>query len=188
MFDQSFLVVDSTMFARAASREASYRVGQNGNQLQSALKISLEGPSQEQALYTSNDGYNWKELPSITEDGVVKAYTKDIGYFKLGPKTIIVPTTTSIYSNYPNPFNPSTTIIYDIGFADGPDQRTKLVIYNLLGQHVRTVLDRRVAIGRHKIKWNGLDDRGVPVASGIYFVRLTTEARRSETRKVMLLR
>ena len=60
------------------------------------------------------------------------------GYFKLGPKTIIVPEQTNIHQNYPNPFNPTTTIMYDIGLLDGLKQRVSINVYNLLGQHVTT--------------------------------------------------
>ena len=78
-----------------------------------------------------------------------------MGYFRLGPKTIIVPGETNLHQNYPNPFNPTTTIIYDVGFNEGPYQRVNVAVYNLLGQHVRTLInEQRILAG---ILFAGMD-------------------------------
>jgi len=71
-------------------------------------------------------------------------------------------------SNYPNPFNPSTTISFRIPEA----QDVKLIIYNERGQFVRTLLSRSLHSGNHEVVWQGLDQKGRPVASGLYFYRL----------------
>ncbi len=68
-------------------------------------------------------------------------------------------------SQYPNPFNPTTTIALDLPHAAD----VRLRIYDLRGALVRTLLDERLATGRHEIPWNGTDDRGAAVASGVYF-------------------
>jgi hypothetical protein len=68
-------------------------------------------------------------------------------------------------TQYPNPFNPATTIALDLPRAGD----VSLKIYNLRGALVRTLLDERLAAGRHEIVWNGTDDRGAAVASGVYF-------------------
>jgi flagellar hook assembly protein FlgD len=116
------------------------------------------------------------------------AYTEKMGYFRMGPKTLIVPGQTALQQNYPNPFNPVTTIAYDLGFVDGPLQRVSLNVYDILGRNVKTLVNEQQSIGRYRLKWNGKDQNGVPVASGIYFVHLLTDVGRSQTKKIMLLR
>ncbi len=79
-----------------------------------------------------------------------------------------VPTGFSLLQNYPNPFNTSTTIRFAV---DRPG-RVTLTVYNALGQRVKTILDRRVGGGEHVVRWSGEDDRGRPVGSGVYLLRL----------------
>ena len=78
------------------------------------------------------------------------------------------PTEFSLLQNYPNPFNPTTNIRYDIaenGIAN-------LVIYNMLGQEVRSLVSGNQQVGRYEVEWNGLDNAGQPVATGIYVYHL----------------
>jgi len=73
--------------------------------------------------------------------------------------------------NRPNPFNPSTTIVYylpDVGYQPA---EVEIVIYNLLGQKVRTLVKERKYPGEHRVSWDGKDDQGNDLASGIYFYR-----------------
>jgi hypothetical protein len=78
-------------------------------------------------------------------------------------ETVGIPSTFALHQNYPNPFNPSTTISYDLPVR----ARVKLVIYNLLGQEVATLVNGEQEPGRYNVKF---DARGLP--SGIYFYRL----------------
>jgi len=71
---------------------------------------------------------------------------------------------------YPNPFNPSTTIQYRIGTAGS----ASVVVHNAAGQVVRCLVKNNHAAGTHEVIWDGKDESGRPVASGTYFVRLTT--------------
>ena len=84
----------------------------------------------------------------------------------------------------PNPTSGSTWISFDIPDHSGP---AHLVIYNVRGQLVRNVLDGPVERGRHEENWNGTDERGQHVASGVYFARLLVDGRSSD-QKVMVLR
>ena len=85
--------------------------------------------------------------------------------------------------NYPNPFNPTTTISYNLP-ASG---KVKLGVYNLRGQLVRTLVNEAKSAGDHKVVWDGKDERGNTMSSGIYFYRLDT-GKHSETRKMMLMK
>jgi hypothetical protein len=91
--------------------------------------------------------------------------------------------TIKLEQNYPNPFNPSTAITFELPRA----QVAELVIYNSLGQEVATVLSGKQRQGTHVVYWNGLNKLGQPVASGLYFYRLTTDTF-TKTRKMLLIR
>ena len=76
-----------------------------------------------------------------------------------------------LHANFPNPFNPSTTIRFET-----PEiSRVKLTVFNLLGQQVVTLTDRQLAAGEHTIKWNGQNEAGETVSSGIYFYRMDAQ-------------
>ena len=90
---------------------------------------------------------------------------------------------TGLMPNYPNPFNPSTTISYSLAQA----QPVKLGIYNLRGQLVRALVDDTRDSGSHSVVWNGTDDNGRPVASGVYLYRLET-ANQTLTRRMVMIK
>ena len=75
----------------------------------------------------------------------------------------------ALHQNYPNPFNPVTTIAFDV-----PEQSDVLVeIYSVTGQRVKTLVNQNVDAGFHKIMWNGTNDAGVGLASGMYIYRIS---------------
>jgi hypothetical protein len=82
-----------------------------------------------------------------------------------------IPTTYGISPNYPNPFNPTTTIKYQLPQSS----EVELLIYNVLGQKVKTVLDQRVEAGYHSVEWDGRNDMGMQVGSGIYIYRFRAD-------------
>ncbi len=86
--------------------------------------------------------------------------------------------------NFPNPFNPSTTIRYQLPISSN----VKLVVYNLIGQEVRTLVDAAVQpSGAYEVTWDGRDNRGTAMGSGVYFYKLITRAQ-TFTRKMILLK
>lgn len=90
---------------------------------------------------------------------------------------------TSISGNFPNPFNPSTIIEFNLATA----ARARLEIYNLKGQLIKTLANTELQSGKHRLEWNGKDESGRKVSSGLYFVRLTHEGI-SYNRKMMLMK
>jgi len=101
-----------------------------------------------------------------------------------------LPENYSLGANYPNPFNPATTIPFQVGgsqFMVHSPVHTSLKIYNILGQLVRTLVDEEKAPGNYKAIWDGKDNSGKEVGSGIYFYQLRTEEY-TATKKVVLLR
>jgi flagellar hook assembly protein FlgD len=85
--------------------------------------------------------------------------------------------------NYPNPFNPSTTITFEIPARS----HVNLSIYDIQGRPVRTVTDRVMPEGPQEVVWDGRDELGKGVSSGVYFCRLTA-LDRTLTRKMVLIR
>ena len=82
-----------------------------------------------------------------------------------------IPENFSLEQNFPNPFNPSTVINYTLPQSANLIN-TRLEIFNLLGQKVRTLVDTRQASGTHAVQWNGTNDSGKLLASGLYVYRL----------------
>ncbi|MCC7431207.1 S8 family serine peptidase [bacterium] len=89
----------------------------------------------------------------------------------------------TLSQNFPNPFNPGTEIIFILPKRE----KAKLVVYNILGQVVRTLFDEVGKFGKNSVFWNGTDERGNLVSSGIYFYQLKAE-NFSETKKMILLK
>ena len=85
--------------------------------------------------------------------------------------------------NYPNPFNPTTTFEYALPLQS----RVTVTIYNELGQSIRTLVNTTQPAGSYSVTWDGRDDRGRSVASGVYFYRLTTD-QLVQARKMVLLK
>jgi flagellar hook assembly protein FlgD len=88
-----------------------------------------------------------------------------------------------LFQNYPNPFYPITTITFDLH----TESNVELVIYNVEGKRIKTLVNGQQRVGVHEIPWNGLDDSGNRVASGVYLYRLKTRET-IQTKKMILLR
>ena len=99
------------------------------------------------------------------------------------PTQETIPNELELLPNYPNPFNPSTHIMFSIP----KDQHTQVIIFDILGKKVRELVNGTMPAGRHTITWNGRDDSGKQVASGIYFYILETPSQRL-TKKMILSR
>jgi hypothetical protein len=92
-----------------------------------------------------------------------------------------------LYQNHPNPFNPSTTIPFTVPGAGGSRRNVFVAIYDVDGSLVKTLANGALAAGRHEAFWDGRNERGESVASGIYFVRLSSGSFEA-ARKLVLLR
>jgi len=85
--------------------------------------------------------------------------------------------------NFPNPFNSSTSITVRLPL----DAQIRLEIYNVLGQRIRTLIDGRYQAGVHTYSWDGTDNSGSKVPTGIYFYRLTESGKPLNTKKMIVL-
>ncbi|MCK4404175.1 MAG: T9SS type A sorting domain-containing protein, partial [candidate division Zixibacteria bacterium] len=90
-------------------------------------------------------------------------------------------------ANYPNPFNPVTRIQYTVGGSQTHPLPVTLRVYNVLGQVVRTLVNERKERGTYEVIWDGKDESGDEVASGVYFYKLQAEGF-SQTKKMVMMK
>ena len=100
---------------------------------------------------------------------------------EIGEETPVIET--KLIGNYPNPFNPETTI----SFSTSKKENVEIIIYNIKGQKVITLTNEIYDEGKHIITWNGSDDNNQKASSGIYFYRMRTEDK-TQIRKMILLK
>jgi len=90
---------------------------------------------------------------------------------------------TELEGNYPNPFNPTTTINFSLKTAE----KTLLEVYNIRGEKVRTLVDGELQADYHSIVWNGKDNSGKKSASGVYFYKMKAGSYQ-QTKKMILMK
>jgi len=89
---------------------------------------------------------------------------------------------TCLQGVYPNPFNPSTTISFSVSEDNSP---VKITIYNIKGQKVRCLVQENFPCGEYKIIWDGLNDHGTIVSSGVYFAEMRTPGYRKQVKLLL---
>lgn len=104
-------------------------------------------------------------------DGEVEDYQIEIKEWVNVSEELVIPDQFELYQNYPNPFNPVTEIRFDIPHS----VFTRLEIYDLRGRIVRTLVSETRQPGQHSVVWDGKDDNGMMVSSGVYIYSLTTD-------------
>jgi arabinogalactan endo-1,4-beta-galactosidase len=137
-------------------------------------------------FYWEPECYNWAGYQLGAWDPVTKRPTVALDAF-LGMNATSVNKEKNILfydlNIYPNPFNPSTTIRYTLSARS----QVSLVVYNLLGQKIRTLIDEERNAGEFSIPWLGNDDAGRKVVSGVYFIRMIVGSI-SKTQKIVLVK
>ena len=127
------------------------------------------------------EGYDDLTIEDITvlEDETV---TVD---FILGPTGVddIVPEVAGLLVNFPNPFKSTTIINFSV---ENSDKNTTITIYNLNGQKIKTLVNKKLNAGMHQAVWDGTTDTGKPVGSGIYFYQLNFNNKPILTKKMIL--
>ena len=114
------------------------------------------------------------------QTGLYRIFSTDPSDWEAANATL--PVASGLEPNYPNPFNSSTQIPYRVS-GPGP---VRLVIYNVLGQPVRTLVDEIQAAGAYQVSWDGRDHRGARIANGVYLYRLQAGSL-SQVRKMLVL-
>ncbi len=124
--------------------------------------------------------YHFKPTSEITEFEIM------VGESNVIQERIaqIVPQDFALEQNYPNPFNPTTTI----PLALPKSAQIKVTVYDILGKVIKSVYNGVAEPGRHYFQWDGSDNSGKRVASGLYFYRLDIEGREGFTKKMVLMK
>jgi hypothetical protein len=150
------------------------------------------GPSWNSSLKVTVDTTQWPTSGGgsigmdFTDASGSVAWTPIFYKGALDVKDVDTPTKPTVFSlaqNYPNPFNPKTMI----RFALPKDSWVKLEVYNILGQKVKTLVDEKLAAGVKEIEWDGKDNKGAEVASGIYFYKIKADSF-SDVKKMVMLK
>jgi flagellar hook assembly protein FlgD len=94
-----------------------------------------------------------------------------------------IPDQTILFQNYPNPFNSQTVITFQIKTA----AKVKLEVYNLLGNKIQTLVDEDIGAGYYSESWDGKDENGLQVSTGIYFYRLRAN-NYTQTKKLLIIK
>ena len=130
--------------------------------------------------------YNGKE-PSIGKNSTgsykILAITSDVAV-GVDKNRLEIPTSFGLDQNYPNPFNPTTIIQYRLK----EPTEVKLIIYNILGQKVITLVNHQQLAGNYSVQWNATNEYGSRVSTGIYFYRLVAGNKFTEVKKMILLK
>jgi len=105
--------------------------------------------------------------PAMVRDFIIRAVGR---YQPDDPSFGMIPRQFQLYGNYPNPFNPATIIGYDLPVS----APVKVDVFNILGQHVRTLVDETQSAGHYEVVWDSRDSQGRIVTSGVYIYRITT--------------
>ncbi len=125
----------------------------------------------------------WYELYVVRQDGSPDGFEEKVG-FELASVTTGGRLVTHLFPPSPNPFRGETVIMHDIAADVGPP---RLMIYDVSGRVVKTFAGTPEKSGRHEVTWDGTNDSGQRVVSGVYFCSLETGEKR-ETRRIVLLK
>jgi len=118
-------------------------------------------------------------IPGRFEHNIVRLDVKNLGDDEQQNQVPLF----KLNRNYPNPFNPTTTISFSLANKG----KVELTIYNVKGQKVKTLCKGAMEAGEHSMIWNGKDNSNNPVSSGIYFYKLKSAGNES-THKMLLMK
>jgi hypothetical protein len=139
--------------------------------------------SREVAIVPDMDGNNSFEIIMGGKEGNVALLSGGTLATSVGENSNQFPDKFELGQNYPNPFNPSTTINISLPVLSD----FTMTIYDLLGKEVKSFVFERVPAGVHSAVWDGKDNVGTAVSTGVYFYRLNASSF-SSTRKAVLIR
>jgi hypothetical protein len=152
----------------------------NGSDAASAIAVDDSGN-----VFVTGSSYN-----NLTfTDYVTIKYVQSPSDVKDETESSEKPVAYELSQNYPNPFNPSTTIHYTVHSPRSTVHssiHTTLKIYNVLGEVVRTLVDEPKEIGDYSVQWNGMNDKGEQLSSGVYFYQLKVGENVSAKRMMLL--
>jgi len=147
----------------------------------SAYPITISWNVKDGSTYTLKDGASLKQS-LIGEGKLVLSKPVSSLFIEVSNKGEL-PTEFSLSANYPNPFNPSTKFV----LAVPKTAVVEVVVYDILGRKVKSLLNEEKSAGYHTIEWNGLTEENTSAPSGVYFVRMVSD-KFSAVRKIMMMK
>jgi hypothetical protein len=158
--------------------------------------IWTEGPVTDSRIVFFGFGFEAVNRPSSDESQITRSQLMRLVLDYLDgitgiddPETsdgAVIPRAYALNQNFPNPFNPQTTISYDIPESVGKGVHVTVSVYNLRGKKVKTLVDSWKERGRHSVQWNGRNEQGEKLTSGVYLYRLEA-GDFTETRKLLIV-
>ncbi|TFG96930.1 MAG: T9SS type A sorting domain-containing protein, partial [Calditrichales bacterium] len=160
---------------------AGENIIEQGRKIKVSASLEASGELSEQANDPTGNTSVWGSDTAEPFSYIVKEVTT--GIVDKGQEAYKTPGQIHLYQNYPNPFNPQTTISYDLPEA----MAVRLTLFDILGKEVATLVESYQGAGQHHVVWNGNDQWGKPVSSGIYLYRLQA-GNESQIAKLILSR
>jgi hypothetical protein len=154
----------------------SYSVYRDGEVVATGVIVTM-------VMMTLPNGNYCFNITAVYDGGWESEWSDDAWVTVTESNNILIPVRTELTGNYPNPFNPTTTI----KFALKEDSDVSIKIYNIKGAVVRTLIDGEMKATYHEIIWDGKDNTNKSVASGIYFYKMKAE-KYTSTKKMILMK
>jgi hypothetical protein len=156
---------------------SAWQVGQEGLHIVFAGAQEVSGPGELLRVYPGVGPDKVQLTRASFNDGRIaaQATARTSGY--AAPETFV------LHANMPNPFNPETTIRFELPHGSV----VKLEVFDVLGQRVRTLVAQELSAGMHQVVWNGRNESGAPVGNGLYLYRLEA-GDFAQMRRMMLLK
>jgi len=150
---------------------------------------SPEGDGSDPSNWETNDGVtvNGQDSDGGPIQGTPGAQNSVLDVSLSVAEAPTLPRSCALTPNYPNPFNPTTTVGFVLSEKEA-GLKVTLVVYSVRGEVVTTLVDRKYQSGVHAVPWNGCDDDGMEVSSGIYFVSLQLEGQPFDTRCMLKMK
>ena len=126
---------------------------------------------------------NYYRIAVVDHAGNISEYSAVVEAAVLSIVEIMVPEIFALHQNYPNPFNPTTQIRYDLP----EDQFVSIVIYDVMGRKIRSLMNTSQTAGFHSVRWDAKNDIGEGVAAGMYIYTIQAGEFRA-TKKMVLLK
>ncbi|MBC8197112.1 MAG: T9SS type A sorting domain-containing protein [Candidatus Marinimicrobia bacterium] len=187
-------VVNNSLSSTVEGFKFDYRVFEEEGKIR-ALMFSLEGAQLTNTNtvtdlvnieFESVNGFNGTSKVDFNEFIIAGQHGEqlesNVSSFEVDFNQVLVPTKTELTKNYPNPFNPVTNIDYSIAI----DGYVSLVVYNLNGAEVKTLLNQNMTPGTYQVQWDGTNNSGENVASGRYIVKMNTKDYSSQIKMTLL--
>jgi len=176
-------IVNNSLSSTIEGFKFDYRVFEDEGRVR-ALMFSLDGAQLASSNNITNlidvkfegvNGFNGKSIVDFSEFIIAGQHGEQLESnttsFEVDMNNIILPSKTELSNNYPNPFNPVTNIDYSLAV----DGYASLVVYDLNGAEVKSLVSQNMVPGNYQVQWDGTNNSGENVASGRYIVKMTAK-------------